>query len=283
MSATEQDRDNPDPVPSGSPGAMLAAAREERKLELATVAESTGVPRDVLAALESDDWEHLDAPVYVRGYLRKYARLLGLYALSAAPHDPAIHAHATAGAGGPRDVHWLIPVTGLVVLIVLVLVGLWGWKHVHTKVSRAPAAAASTLPTSSRSQPAGTGMSRAALVTSGKLNSVASSGGFHLRVRVLKPSWIEVYGPAHKRLYYNLAAAGTALHFDVAKGPLSVFLGNVSGVELELNGAGFEVPKADIKGNTARFEVHLKKAPKAGAMAVRGTGGIRGVGTSGVR
>ena len=274
MNATEQDRGNFDPVPPGSPGAMLIAARKVQKLELATVAESTGVSQGVLVALESDDWEHLDAPVYVRGYLRKYARLLGLdeetilaaYALSAAPHDPAIHAHVTAGLGGPRDVRWLIPVTGLVVLIGLILVGLWGWKHLRTKVSLAPATATSAMPALGRSQPAGISMSAAALATSGKSNSVASPGGIHLRLRLLKPSWIEVYGPGHKRLYYNLAAAGTPLHFDVVKGPLSVFLGDVSGVELELNGKAFEIPKADIRGNTARFEVHSKKAPKAGTV-----------------
>jgi cytoskeleton protein RodZ len=253
---------------------MLATARKEQKLELATVAESTGMSRGVLTALESDDWEYLDAPVYVRGYLRKYAHLLGLdeetilaaYALSAAPHDPAIHAHVTAGLGGQHEVRWLIPVTGLVVLIALILVGLWGWKHLRTKASQAPATAVSAMMTSSQGQPAGTGTSVTALATSGKSNSVASSGGIHLRLRLLKPSWIEVYGPGHKRLYYNLAAAGTPLHFDVAKGPLSVFLGNASGVELELNGKAFEIPKADIRGNTARFEVHLKKAPKAGTM-----------------
>ncbi len=272
MNATEQDRDDFDSVPSGSPGAMLIAARKAQKLELATVAESAGVPQSILAALESDDWEHLDAPVYVRGYLRKYARLLGLdeetilaaYALSAAPHDPAIHAHVTASLGGLHDVRWLIPVTGLVVLIVLILAGLWGWKHLHTKVSQAPATAVSAMMTSSRDQPAGMGTSTAALATSGKSNSAASSGGIHLRLRLLEPSWIEVYGPGHKRLYYNLAAAGTPLHFDVAKGPLSVFLGNASGVKLELNGAALEIPKVDISGNTARFEVHSKKASKAG-------------------
>ncbi len=272
MNTTEQDRDNLNFVPSGPPGAMLIAARKAQKLELATVAESTGVPQGILTALEADDWEHMDAPVYVRGYLRKYAHLLGLdeetvlaaYALSAAPHDPVIHAHVTAGLGGSHDVRWLVPITGLVVLIVLILVGLWGWKHLHTKALQAPATAVSAMMTSSQGQPAGTGTSVAALATSGKLNSVAPSGGIHLRLRVLEPSWIEVYGPGHKRLYYNLAAAGTPLHFDVTRGPLSVFLGNALGVKLELNGVAFEIPKADISGNTARFELHSKKIPNAG-------------------
>ncbi|MGA7964418.1 MAG: RodZ domain-containing protein [Gammaproteobacteria bacterium] len=280
MSESEQDRGD---LPIESPGAALVAARKAQALELEAVAESTGVPRDVLLALESDDWERLDAPVYVRGYLRKYARLLGLdeeailgaYEASAAPHDPAIRAHVTRGLGGHRDVRWLIPVTGLIVVVALILVGLWGWHHWHAKSSQAlvPETAASAMMAPNNGPPAPqSGLDAAASSTQLKATASGSSptpavlpDGIHLSLQIIKPSWIEVYGTGHKRLYYNLAAAGTSLHFDTAKGPLSVFLGNASGVKIKLNGEEFEVPKADVTGKTARFELHLKKALNAGA------------------
>ena len=234
-------------------------------------------------ALESADWERLDAPVYARGYLRKYARLLGLdeeemrgaYEASAAPHDPVVRAHVTRGLGGRRDVRWLIPLTGLIVVIVLILLGLWGWHHWHAKPSQAqaPATAASAMMAPSNEPPAPqSGLNAAAGST--RLSAAASGSssppavfpdGIHLRLQIIEPSWIEVYGTGHKKLYYNLAAAGTSLHFETAKGPLSVFLGNASGVKITLNGETFEIPKADISGKTARFELHLKKAPNAAA------------------
>lgn len=266
------------------PGAMLSAAREKRGIGLPEASESIGVPQDVLAALEADDWERLDAPVYVRGYLRKYARLLGLdqeavlaaYEASAAPHDPAIRAHVTAGLGTQRDVRWLIPVGAVIVLVVLILAGLWGWHRLRSRPSpvQAPAAAASAMMahgSAAGSSPSGAATSAtegnaaaesAASAPAGGKASAAS--GIHLRLDVLRPSWVEVYGPDNGRLYYNLAAAGATLNFDEARGPVSVFLGNVSGVKVVLNGEDFHIPDVDISGNTARFELHLKKTPAAG-------------------
>lgn len=264
------------------PGARLAAARKERGLELAAAAETIGVPRGVLSALEEDAWDRLDAPVYVRGYLRKYARLLGLdqeevlaaYEASAAPHDPAIHAHATEGLGTRREVRWLFPVGGLIIVVVLILAGLWGWHRLRNRPApvQAPAAAASAMmahgaatDTSPESAAARTRSEATAATSSGMPSGTgetpSAGGGIHLQLQVLRPSWIEVYGPDNDRLYYNLAAAGTELHFDKAKGPVNVFLGNVSGVKVKVNGVDFRIPDADISGNTARFELHLKQSP----------------------
>lgn len=268
---------------SEGPGQTLSAARRKRGLELAAAAEAIGVPQEVLAALEADEWDRLDAPVYVRGYLRKYARLLELdeesvlaaYEANAAPRDPAIHAHFTQGLGVHRDVRWLIPVTGVIVVVVLILVGLWSWHRLRTKAhpAQAPAAAASAMMAHESSSVAGAGASAAATNGTALTGAAAattasrgapSSGGIHLVLQMMNPSWVEVYGTGHKRLYYNLAAAGTRLHFDQAQGPIDVFLGNASGVKIEVNGQPFQVPAKDVTGNTARFELHLKQPPGPG-------------------
>jgi len=61
-----------------SPGAMLASARVRAGLSLSEVAERSRVGLGYLEALESDDWEALPAPVYTRGFMRLYAREVGL-------------------------------------------------------------------------------------------------------------------------------------------------------------------------------------------------------------
>ncbi len=61
-----------------SPGAMLAAARVRAGLSLTDVAERSRVGVGYLEALEADDWEALPAPVYTRGFMRLYAREVGL-------------------------------------------------------------------------------------------------------------------------------------------------------------------------------------------------------------
>jgi cytoskeleton protein RodZ len=64
------------PVEEG-PGHRLRAAREAKKLSFSQVAAELHLGEGVVAALEQDEYGHLPGPVFVQGYLRKYARLLG--------------------------------------------------------------------------------------------------------------------------------------------------------------------------------------------------------------
>jgi len=59
-------------------GEALAAKRGERGLSIDQVAASTRISAEYLKALEADDFERFAAPVYAKGYLRTYARYLGL-------------------------------------------------------------------------------------------------------------------------------------------------------------------------------------------------------------
>jgi len=266
----------------GGPGARLAEARERRGLSLEAAAESMGVPMQVLEALETDDWERLEAPVYVRGYLRKYARLLGLpehevvaeYESSAAPSDPAVRAHASRTLPRGGGLKFLAPVSAAVVVVILVLAGIWAWHRLHRAKTPAnvPAAAVSAMMAVSRNAPAAVSAGRAATATgpapggsamlpaAGTGSSSASRGGLHLVLSLSAPSWVEAYGPGHKRLYYNLAAAGDTLHFDVATGPVTLFLGNAAAASLTRNGKPYPIPAGNGSDKTVRFTV---KAPQA--------------------
>jgi cytoskeleton protein RodZ len=60
------------------PGGQLRRARERLQLDLATAASQLHLAESKLRALEEDDYQQLSSPVYVQGYLRNYATLLGL-------------------------------------------------------------------------------------------------------------------------------------------------------------------------------------------------------------
>ncbi len=60
------------------PGSQLRKARERQGLELAKVASQLHLNQSMVHALEWDDYDKLPAAVFVQGYLRKYARLLGV-------------------------------------------------------------------------------------------------------------------------------------------------------------------------------------------------------------
>ena len=56
----------------------LRKAREAAGLTQADVADRLKMPVRVVRSLEAEDWSRLGAPVFVRGQLRSYSRLLGL-------------------------------------------------------------------------------------------------------------------------------------------------------------------------------------------------------------
>jgi len=59
-------------------GVLLRESRRRRGLTLADVHRDTRINPDYLEALEEERWGDLPAPVYARGFLRSYARYLGL-------------------------------------------------------------------------------------------------------------------------------------------------------------------------------------------------------------
>lgn len=59
-------------------GHILREARETKGLTLQEVQEKTRINTRYLEALENGDYENLPTPVHVRGFLRNYARFLGL-------------------------------------------------------------------------------------------------------------------------------------------------------------------------------------------------------------
>jgi cytoskeleton protein RodZ len=61
-----------------TPGNKLREAREARSLSLDDVAHVTRIPRSSLSALEESRFDRLPAPVFVRGFIRSYARAVGL-------------------------------------------------------------------------------------------------------------------------------------------------------------------------------------------------------------
>lgn len=63
---------------AGRPGSDLAKKREEMGLSQAMVAQSLCLPENYVDALEKNDWEVLPEITFIRGYIRSYARFVGL-------------------------------------------------------------------------------------------------------------------------------------------------------------------------------------------------------------
>lgn len=141
-------------------GGELRAAREARHLALHKVAQEMHVSDDIIQQLEQDNYAALGAPIFVRGHLRNYARLLGL------PQDEVLAKYdQTSGRLAPPPLVTQrtdamgrfgrrigLPVFSIVVIAVLVVLAVVWWQH-RTPSSGPPANLQSSAPASIASLP----------------------------------------------------------------------------------------------------------------------------------
>lgn len=140
-------------------GAELRAAREAQGLDLAAVAAQCRVRTSYLEAIESGEVQRLPEPVFVQGFIRTYARSLGLDPdtlladLSLADVNPAATTTAATAASQRPKVAIALPskaslgLLGLVAVIVAAVAGsglaVWNWRQ---QVALAPTSTAPEPP-----------------------------------------------------------------------------------------------------------------------------------------
>jgi cytoskeleton protein RodZ len=140
---------------AAGPGSTLRAEREALGVTLREVSETLNLSIGIIQSIEADEYERLPGPVFARGYVRAYARLLDLEPdplLARSPQwdNVASDRHLT----GPDSLReWLRRRPGLVlgagVLLLAVAVAVaavWLWPHLQpTDRDEAPVAARSAL------------------------------------------------------------------------------------------------------------------------------------------
>ena len=82
-----------------SVGELLRSAREARKLTLTDVNQETKMSLPVLRALEQDDFGSFESEIYLKGFLKNYAKYLGLDADQVIGRLEGQRGRATASRG----------------------------------------------------------------------------------------------------------------------------------------------------------------------------------------
>lgn len=78
MSETPETESAAAAAPGRAPGEILHQAREGKNLSIAAIATQLNLDLRTIEALERGEHDRLPAPIFVRGYLRGYARLVGV-------------------------------------------------------------------------------------------------------------------------------------------------------------------------------------------------------------
>lgn len=276
------DHEAPTPAPPQrpSPGAQLRAAREAADLSVESFAAQTKLTVATLEALEADDFGALLEPVYVRGYYRKCARLLGLseeeliaaYNARVAyepPRPPTrIRLSASAdvsGTGGGLG-RWL----GL--LLLLAIAGLVGYLFFAPTPSPPggmdegasflqPSSVAEIpngSPSVNESAPAAVAATAAPapVVTPAPTEQPEAQAGVAtdpvLALAFREASWVRINDATGRALMNGLMDAGAR---ETIRGepPYQVFLGNAPGVELSFAGRRVDLGAVTQSNRTARL------------------------------
>ena len=120
-------------------GAVLTERREERGLTLQQAANATRIRIEQLRALEAGDPERIPAQVYARGYLRTYARYLGLdpepllAELQTAPGDVGRSLGVGRIQGRPRLVLNGPAAAAAGLLLLATAFGLYAWRQIDSE------------------------------------------------------------------------------------------------------------------------------------------------------
>ena len=260
-------------VPSAlSVGQQLAEAREARGLSLADVAKSLKISLHQVAALENDDWANLPTTI-IRGFVRNYARVLGLDAdplMSALarlemPQEPEL----TMPTGTPVSISqedkadrrdYVRVFSGLIILALAILayfffpLDMWqsalsalksitqSNEFVVEKNAASPAEVAGkpeaviapSEPTVAQEVPA---PAQAVVVPALPDSSLAV-----LKFNFARPAWVEVRDRSGEIIFSQLSQAGSQREIE-GHSPFSLVVGNSTHVTLQYKGKSVEFPK----------------------------------------
>ncbi|MGE5160532.1 MAG: RodZ domain-containing protein [Betaproteobacteria bacterium] len=273
------------PAAGGEPasfGARLAAAREKERLSVGDMAARLRLHVKQVRAIESEDLAHLPEAAYVRGFVRSYARSLGLdpdpliddLNAKLAPASASVvdgiartrdfsPVRAAAQERGSRSL-----VLGLAV-VALVVLGALGW-YATRQPGPASVPALAPAPTVAPVQPAApTGATEAPGADRAGASSEAqpaaaiepapapsqpmNEAGSLLLLSFSGSSWVEVTDASGKVVVSQTAGAGEAIQ-PTGRPPFSVVIGDASKATVKVRGEAFDLEPV-TRANIARFTV----------------------------
>lgn len=274
-------------------GRRLTQARIAQSLEADDISQRLHLPLATIADLEAGRSDRIGTPVYLKGFLRSYLKLLGLpeeWAEQAVSGSSSANVPAILPAAGAvaRRVSWIerykwaasyVVGTGLALTAVHWLVSntpQLGFpdapRPAVADVSPAPPPAAALTETAPEAPASGVELGptpATSPVTVGDDSPVmaslnpfrvptgeapaAASANAPLTLSFDQASWVEVRDQSGAKLAYQTVPAGETRTFS-AGAPFSVLIGNARGVRADVAGAPIDLTSF-VRGNIARFAV----------------------------
>lgn len=243
------------PTDSGSFGDWLRRQREMREISLRDIAERTKISLRYLEAMEADRFDLLPAPIFAKGFLREYARYVGLSPDDVVNHYLSVH-HPEELAGDPKEDtkvrskpkpldpgqppvrrNWsyglVLALAGLI-LLVLVAIAAWFADKRHEE----PASSNGQAPPPIAAPPA-----PVAAVQPASAPAPEPSAPLEVSLAFNKDCWVEAVIDGKNR-FSELRVQGEALQLEASKS-IVLTLGNAGAVDVQVNGYPLELGKKE--------------------------------------
>ncbi len=240
-------------------GERFRIAREARGLTLSEVAEHIRIRSVYLGAIEDENWDVIGAPVYARGFVRTYARFLGIdgeeaiassiLAQSIPSSTPPQEEPVISPSGRRSSTRWVLWVAGFVAaaLVGLIVYNLFALPPGPPAapvavVGATPTALPSASPTvgpsgsplpSESPSPGAASPSPGAASPSPGASATPPPGSGSLGVTIRATSWVRVIVDGKIMLEGTFPAGTTRVLYGKKA---VVRIGNAGGVELDVNG-----------------------------------------------
>jgi cytoskeleton protein RodZ len=275
-------------------GERLAAARRELQIAILEIAKELHLDEHKVRALERNEFDVLGAPVFAKGYLRKYAELVNVpnedvlgdyYELTRSAEMPPV----VMSRGRPR--RELSPGPWIAVIVVVIVVATAYWWFTTRPPAAKPAA---PVPTQAESEPASAEPEEVSTeavdeagppvgriepepqAEPGQPEATRPREDFEPEVRqpvveetgspAIAPGqmrvlltytgdcWTEVTDATGRRLFFALGTDGRTVELSGAE-PFSVLLGSPLNVTLQVNGEDYALPAGARPDQPLRLSV----------------------------
>lgn len=249
-------------------GEKLRNAREGAGLSEAEAAARLRVPTHIVQALEREDWTKIGAPVFVRGHLRSYSRLLGLPSeeVSVTTVMPAARPSELVPRTYTPRVQWLAEQTArrLVYVVITAAIAVPVWLATQSRLDgnaeqtvSLDVGTAAQFSTPEGAQPDATAVPAQPLVASiapmppKREETAADPAG--LSVTFSGESWVKITAPDGSLIEQALIPAGQQRDFTPGQVGKAV-LGNAAQLSVRYRGQTLDLTPY-VRANVVRFTV----------------------------
>jgi len=274
----KDEHDNPDktgsePEADGPRGGeRLAKARREQQISVLEVAKELHIDEAKVRALERNEFEVLGAPVFAKGHLRKYAKLVGVdpddvfadyYQMTRSDVMPPVVA---AGRSRSRQELSPGPWVAVIVVIIVAAVSYW-WFAVESETQVAPPASdAPVTPQESEAAPPVVEQPEevtapvvreetAPAVSEPQPDPVQVADGETLLVLDYSGDcWTEISDATGRRLFFDMGRAGRTVELT-GRAPFAVLFGNAENVNVRVDGDDYPIAPSNPGSRTARLTI----------------------------